>query len=488
LSDEAVAYNELGLALKGQRRWTEAIASFQEALRIRADFPEAHNNLGVTFKDRGNMAEAEESLRHALALNPDFVEAHNNLGTILESAGKLEEAAACYHQALRCKPDFAEAHNNLGVVLNKQSKYAEAMAHYQRALQLKPDYSDAHHNVGTLLVDQGKLPEGLASYERALQLNPEDAEAHLGRAQAWLQLGDFERGFPEFEWRWRRSVFPPRPFSQPLWDGSSLAGCTILLHAEQGLGDTLQFIRYAPLVKQRGGWVIVECQDVLAPLLATCPGIDQVIVRGSPLPYFHTHAPLVSLPRILKTTLDTIPADVPYLWADPQMTEHWRQVMGASGSFKVGIAWQGNPGHTNDRNRSVSLARFEPLARLDGVRLFSLQKGPGTEQLAEVKEHLSIQDLGSQIQTFQDTAAALENLDLVITIDSAVAHCAGALGLPVWVLVPFAADWRWLMHGEDNPWYPSVRLFRQPAPGDWDSVIARTVQELSKYLAVSKVH
>jgi tetratricopeptide (TPR) repeat protein len=483
LSDEAVAHNELGLALKAQRRWTEAIASFQEAVRIRTDFPEAYNNLGVTFKDRGNLAEAEESLRHALALNPDFVEANNNLGTVLESIGKLEEAIACYHHALRCKPDFAEAHNNLGVVLNKQSKYAEAMAHYQRALELKPDYPDAHHNLGTLLVDQGRLEEGLASYERAIQLNPEDAEAHLGRAQAWLQRGDFERGFPEFEWRWRRSVFPPRPFAQPIWDGSSLAGRTILLHAEQGLGDTLQFIRYTPLVKQRGGRVIVECQEVLLPLLATCPGIDQLVTHGSPLPSFDTHAPLVSLARILQTTLDSIPADVPYLSADPDLTQRSQKLLGATEGFKIGIAWQGNPGHTNDRNRSVRLNRFELLARLDGVRLFSLQKGPGTEQLAEGAEHFSIPDLGSQFQTFQDTAAALVNLDLIITVDSAVAHCAGALGLPAWVLLPFAADWRWLMDRQDNPWYPSLRLFRQPRPGDWDSVFARVVEELARQLA-----
>jgi tetratricopeptide (TPR) repeat protein len=486
LSDEAVAYNELGLALKAQGRWTEAITSFQEALRIRADFPEAYNNLGVTFKDRGNLAEADESLRQALELKTDFMEANNNLGTVLESVGKLEEASACYEQALRCKPDFAEAHNNLGVVLNKQSHYAEAMAHYQEALKLKPDYADAHHNVGTLLVDQGKLEEGLASYDRAIQLNPDDAEAHLGRAQAWLQLGDFERGFPEFEWRWRRSVFPPRPFPQPVWDGSSLAGRTILLHAEQGFGDTLQFIRYAPLVKQRGGWVIVECQETLAPLLATCPGIDQLIVHGSPLPYFHTHAPLVSLPRILQTTLESIPAEVPYVSADPELIEHWRKAVDPTAGFRIGIAWQGNPGHTNDRNRSVRLAQFEPLAGLDGVRLFSLQKGPGTEQLTEVRERFSIEDLASQFQSFQDTAAALKNLDLVITVDSAVAHCAGALAVPVWVLLPFAADWRWFMDREDNPWYPSMRLFRQPEPGNWDSVFVRVVQDLSRQLAMPR--
>lgn len=504
LSDDPAAYNELGLALKTQGRLTEAIASFEEALQAHPDFAEAHNNLAVAFKERGNWDEAVASLRQALALNPDFVEAYNNLGTMLESVGNLDEASACYQQALNRKPDFAEAHNNLAIILNKQGKYTEAWTHYQRALTLKPDYPDAHHNLGTLLVDQGNLSEGVASYERALQLKPDYVEAHLGRAQAWLQMGDWERGWPEFEWRWWRKSFPPRPFQQPMWDGSPLDGRTILLHAEQGLGDTLQFIRYAPLVKQRGGFVIVECQPSLLPLLATCAGIDQLVASGSALPYFDVHAPLVSLPGILRTTLETVPAEVPYLFADPERVEHWRQAFApipsqaalssssgeegnVKGTFTIGIAWQGNPGHTNDRQRSVLLASFEPLARFDGVRLFSLQKGPGTEQLAAAKERLSLPDLGSQFHTFQDTAAALVNLDLVITVDSAVAHCAGAVGVPVWVLIPYAADWRWLLDREDSPWYPTMRLFRQKEPGNWDGVFDSLVVELAELLAKEAV-
>jgi tetratricopeptide (TPR) repeat protein len=476
--DSAAAYNDLGLVLKSQGRLTEAIASFQEALQHRPDFAEAHNNLGVTFKERGNTAEATASLRQALALKPGLVEASNNLGTILESMGNLDEASAYYHQALRGRPDFAEVHNNLGVVLNKQGKHQEALDHYHRALQLKPDYGDAHHNLGTVLVDLGRLSEGVASYERALKLKPDYVEAHLGRAQAWLQMGDFERGWPEFEWRWRRKEFPPRPFAQPLWDGSPLAGRTILLHAEQGFGDTLQFIRFTPLVKQRGGHVIVECQDVLLPLLATGPGIDRIVARESALPPFDTHAPLVSLPRILRTTLAAVPAEVPYLAADPGSLERWRPAVGSDQAFKIGIAWQGNPGHSNDRNRSVPLVHFEPLAQVDGVRLLSLQKGPGSEQLAGAAERFAVTDLASQFQTFQDTAGVLKNLDLVVTVDSAVAHCAGALGVPVWVLLPFAADWRWLLHREDNPWYPTMRLFRQKEPCQWAEVFARIAAEV----------
>src|SRR5262249_27414826 len=233
----------------------------------------------------------------------------------------------------------------------------------QSALNLKPHYAEAYHNLGNLLTDQGQPLEGIANYQRALELMPDRAEIHFGRAQAWLRMGDFEQGWPEFEWRWQRKDFPLRPFSQPLWDGSPLSGRTILLHAEQGLGDTLQFIRYAPLVKRYGGRVIVECQETLLSLLVTCRGIDGLLPKGSVLPHFDTHAPLLSLPRILGTTLTTVPAEVPYLFAQPEAMERWRVELGPVPAFKVGIAWQGNPAHVNDYHRSVSLARFEPLAR-----------------------------------------------------------------------------------------------------------------------------
>jgi hypothetical protein len=342
------------------------------------------------------------------------------------------------------------------------------------------------------VADQGQITQGIAGYERAIQLNPDYAESHFGLAQLWLKTGDFTRGWRELEWRWRRREFPPRPFAQPIWDGSPLAGRTILLHAEQGLGDTIHFVRYAPLVKQYGGYVIVECQEPLVPLLSTCPGVDQSIAKDSPLPWFDVHAPLLTLPAILGTRLDTIPAKVPYLFADPDLVETWRQAIdrvepplttppsadSPLTQTKVGIAWQGNPAFPNDRRRSIGLALFEPLARLKNVRLFSLQKGPGTDQLAAAAESFPIYDLGSRFRTFQDTAGALLNLDLVISVDSAVAHCGGALGVPTWVLLPYAPDWRWLLNRKDSPWYPTVRLFRQAKPGDWKSVVERLVGEL----------
>jgi hypothetical protein len=271
------------------------------------------------------------------------------------------------------------------------------------------------------------------------------------------------------------------PFGQPAWDGSPLGGRTILLHAEQGLGDTLQFIRYAPLVQQRGGTVLVQSPAPLARLLARCPGVDRLVAPGpAPTEAFDVHAPLLGLPGLLGTSLATVPARVPYLFADAELTAHWRQQLGAIGGFTIGIAWQGNPRHPRDRDRSIPLLQFAPLAGIEGVRLLSLQKGPGRDQLAALAGRFPVTDLSHGLDDFLDTAAVLMNLDLVITADTALAHLAGALGVPVWVALPFAPDWRWLLGRENNPWYPTMRLFRQAQRGNWESVFDRIVSEVSQ--------
>ncbi len=475
-------HNNLGRALNDQGQLAEAAAHYQEALRLKPDFAEAHNNLGTVLQGQGRLAEAAAQYQEALRLKPDYAKAHYNLGSALQDQGQLAEAVAQYKEALRLKPDYAEAHNNLGIALQDQGQLAEAVAQYQEALRLKPDYAEAHLNLGNALKDQGQLTEAVAQYQEALRLKPDYAEAHWNRAMAWLLAGDFERGWPEFQWRWQCKdlISSKRSFSQPLWDGSSLAGRTILLHAEQGLGDTIQFIRYAPLVKRRGGTVVLECQPALLPLLQSCAGVDRLLAQGSSLPPFDVHAPLLSLPGILETTLSTIPAEAPYLFADANLDEHWRQELSHLQGFKIGIAWQGNPIHKKDKQRSIPLSVFEPLARLEGVRLFSLQKGTGSEELAQNAGRIPITDLGSRLETFMDTAAVLKNLDLVVACDTAVVHLAGALGIPVWVALPFAPDCRWLLDRDDSPWYPSIRLFRQKRWGNWDEVFQRIVQALKK--------
>ncbi len=401
--------------------------------------------------------------------------------------GRLEEAVASYEQALRLKPDYAEAHNNLGIALMEQGRLEEAVASYEQALRVKPDYAEAHNNLGIALGDQGNLEEAVASYQQALRLKPNYAEAHKNLALTWLLLGNFEQGWLEYQWRWQCKEFSPPGFQQPLWDGAALQGQTILLHAEQGLGDTLQFIRYAPLVQERGGTVLMACPAPLIRLLAGCPGIDRLIPQGGSLPPFDVHAPLLSLPKILGTTLVTVPAKVPYLFADADLTTQWGRELKQFPAFKIGIGWQGSPKYRDDRSRSIPLVHFEPLARLEGVQLFSLQKGPGTEQLRALADRFPVTDLGSRLDeasgAFMDTAAVMKNLDLVITSDTAIAHLGGALGVPVWVALPLVPDWRWLLHREDSPWYPTLRLFRQTERGNWPQVFERKAAEVKKLIA-----
>jgi hypothetical protein len=301
----------------------------------------------------------------------------------------------------------------------------------------------------------------------------------MNRALAWLQMGEFALGWTEYEWRFACPEHPLPDHPQPVWDGSPLDGRPILLWTEQGLGDSIQFIRYAQVVAARGGRVILHCPRSLARILATCPGVSQLVVEGGPLPEFDCHAPLMSLPRILGTTLETIPARVPYLSAEPGLAESWSASLQSPDGFKVGIAWQGNPDHKKDRHRSFPLSRFQPLAAIPGVRLYSLQKEPGSEQLRSAGPELPVIELGPRLNDFMDTAAAVRNLDLIICPDTSLAHLAAAMGVPVWVALPFACDWRWLLHRDDTPWYPTLRLYRQRRWGDWDDVFAMIAADLA---------
>jgi hypothetical protein len=316
-----------------------------------------------------------------------------------------------------------------------------------------------------------------------VEISTEYAEAHKNRGMNLLHLGDFEHGWREFEWRWRCKDFRKRAFRKPAWDGSSLRGQRILLYTEQGIGDTFHFIRYAPLLAERGAEVILECPGGLTALLKSCPGVKKVVAHGAPLPDFDCHAPLMSLPRLLGTTVETIPASVPYLSADKALIERWRRELSTVRAFKVGIGWQGNPQNGTDYRRSIPLEQFAILANIPGVQLFGLQKGYGTDQLAKVIGDFPIIDLSGRLDLggFQVTAAAICNMDLVITSCTARAHLAGALGTPTWVALCFASEWRWLRERSDSPWYPTIRLFRQPEPGDWDTVfeqIAHALREL----------
>jgi tetratricopeptide (TPR) repeat protein len=481
--DFAKAHHNLGVALTEQGNLQEAADCLRQAQRCRPDYAPAYYGLGNVLSAQGQRDEAMEQYREALRLRPDYAEAYNNLGLALLDAGKPAEALVLLQQGVRLRPDEAEAHNNLGLALAGLGRFDEAEACYQQALRLNPRYAEAHNNLASAFKGRGRMDEALAAYQVSLWLNPDSASTHWNRALTWLQMGRFEQGWPEYEWRWRRKRMPPRPFAQPRWDGAPLGGRTILLYREQGLGDLIQFVRYAPLVQRGGGRVLVECPPPLARLFATCPGIDQVLVEGSPWPQFDVQAALLSLPALFGTSLASVPRVVPYLFPGTERVEAWRRQLGALDGFKVGVAWQGNPRHPGDLLRSFPLAQLAPLARVPGVRLVSLQRGPGSEQLLEVGERVPVTDTARDPVTagdFLDTAALMKNLDLVISTDTAVAHLAGALGLPVWVALSTVPDWRWLLKREDSPWYPTMRLFRQRNLGDWDAVFGRMATELSK--------
>jgi tetratricopeptide (TPR) repeat protein len=511
------ALTQLGIALDELHRLDEALPLLEQAAAARPDAPQAHLNLGVALAEQHRPEPAVASLRRALKLQSGYAEAHYNLGAVLGTLQRRDEAIACYRDALRLRPDYGEAYNNLGLALVETRHSAEAVVYLQQAVRLRPQapeghnnlglayadlgrfpeaegcyrdalrlnprYVEAHNNLGSTYKEQGRTAEALAGYQLALWLDPASASTHYNRSLAWLQAGDYQDGWPEYEWRWRRPTATPRSFRQPRWDGTPLAGRTILLYCEQGLGDTLQFLRYASLVQATGGTVLLECPGSLVPLLRTCPGIDRLIAEGDPLPDFDVQAPLLSLPGLLGTTSpEAVPAPIPYLAADRDRVAHWQSVLAAVPGFQVGLVWQGNPRHPWDHHRSLPLRCLEPLATVAGVHLISLQKGPGEEQLRTLAGRFPVVDLGPDFNrdggAFLDTAAVMQQLDLVVTVDTAAAHLAGALGVPVWVLLSRIADWRWLREREDTPWYPSMRLFRQRQLGDWPEVAARVADAL----------
>ncbi|HZU38671.1 MAG TPA: tetratricopeptide repeat protein, partial [Gemmataceae bacterium] len=496
----ARAHQNLGVALSQQGKPEEGMASLREAIRLRPDYAEAHYNLGNLLNEERRYDQAVTSYREALAARPDYADACNNLGVALNHLGRSGEAVVILQHAVRLRPDFAESHNNLGLAFADLGRFAEAEAAYLQTLRLNPRHADAHANLACVYQWQGRLAEAETAFQLAVWLAPDAAGLHWNRSLFWLQKGDFERGWPEYEWRWKKPTAPvygrrPRTFAQPRWDGGPLEGKRVLLYMEQGLGDMLQFIRYARLLHERGGRVLVECPAFLAPLLATCPGVDQTVAEGATLPDFDVQAPLLSLPGLCGTTLETVPAEVPYLFPPEERVMHWRERIAeyvskngdrhletrSQSPFLVGIVWQGNPHHRWDHHRSVPLEQFAPLARMPGVRLFSVQHGQGTEQL----KHTRLPIVSLEVGDFQETACIVKNLDLVVTVDTATAHLAGALGVPTWILLSVISDWRWLFERTDSPWYPTVRLFRQKRVDDWMPVFRRVAKALRR---LAKMH
>jgi tetratricopeptide (TPR) repeat protein len=487
----AAALNSRAAVLTALGRGEEALASYDRALHLAPGYVGALVNRGALLTGLDRRAEALASYERALAIEPGNAQAALGAAEELAALDRHVDALAAFDALLEREPGSAAAQFGRGNVLVALDRHAEAEASFAAAVRCQPDFPRAQGNLAGTLMILRRLDAAAAVCDQMLQQHPTDAEGHVRRAMCRLIRGDFARGWPEYEWRWQREEMlgARRDFGVPQWDGrTDLAGKTILLHAEQGLGDVLQFCRYAPLVAARAA-VVLEVQGPLVRLLRSLPGRGRIIAEGEALPQLDLHCPLLSLPLAFETTVETIPGSTPYLAAEPEAVAAWRDRLSALAGLHVGLCWSGNArrdkgrAHPTDRRRSMTLAHYAPLADVAGVSFVSLQKGEGGQKGAAVAAELpaprlAVHDWTDELDDFADTAALVEALDLVITVDTSVAHLAGALGKPVWILNRFDACWRWLTDREDSPWYPTARLFRQPAPRDWDSVIGAVAAAL----------
>jgi tetratricopeptide (TPR) repeat protein len=486
--DHAPSHRHLGALLREVGRLEEARTQGEAALRLDPADAENHHALGVTLQLLGRSADAAACQRAAIARAPGHGAAHRNLGAALKELGRLDEALAALDQAIALRPDDADAHNNRGVVLEDLGRFAEALSAVDRALALRPTYAQAHANRGAILVDLRRFAAALDSYDRCLDLAPGDIGAEWNRSLALLSLGRMREGWLLHERRWSvRGAPTPRATSRPRWTGEpgqEVAGRTILLWGEQGLGDQIQFARFAAQVAARGARVLLETDPRLAPLLDGIAGVTRVVPSDTPLPdeAFDLHCPLMSLPAALGSELSTIPADIPYLRVPEAARARWAAMLGPASRPRVGLAWSGNPAHANDARRSIPLARLNALLGAP-VEWVGLQRDLRASDRAALDALPRLRHSGAALADFADTAALCAACDLVITVDTSIAHLAGALGRPAWILLPFNADWRWLHDRDDSPWYPTATLRRQTRPGDWDDVLERVARDLAAWIA-----
>ncbi len=488
--DFAEAHYNLGIVMVALGRFDEATQAYTNAIRFNPGFAEAHYNLGNVLLQSGRLDKAMAAFRAAIRCKPDHVEAHAGLGKALGELGRPEEAAAAYATAIRIRPDYAEAYSNRGNSLRAIGRLHDAADAHRAAIRLKPGFAEAYYNLGNTLKALGRLDEAIDAYSQAIRIRPNFIEAHVNLGMERLLSGDFLRGWEDYEWRLRVTAphLRQRTYSQPQWQGEPLNGRTILLHAEQGLGDTIQFCRYTPLVAARGGRITLEVPKPLLGLLSGLDGVTQLVAAGDPIPDFDLQCSLMSLPFAFGTVLDTIPAAIPYIRPKPEKISYWQDVLGPKTRRRLGLVWNGGlrPDQpelkaVNER-RNIPLALIGQLNHLD-IDFISLQKGePAESELIALKDEIwprgNLFNAAPDIADFDDTAGLIAILDLVISVDTSTAHLAAAMGKPVWLLNRFDTCWRWLEHREDSPWYPTLRLFRQSEPGDWQGVMQRVAAAL----------
>ncbi|MDR3517690.1 MAG: tetratricopeptide repeat-containing glycosyltransferase family protein [Azospirillaceae bacterium] len=500
--DLAPVRNNLAVALRDLGRITDSLACCRAAIALKPDYAQAYNNLGTALQalnpvpatpaTTGTDA-ARTAYRRAITLIPDYAQAYNNLGNVLRESDQTEQAAAALRRAITLMPDLPEAYDNLATTTLDAGAFDTAVAICRRSTLVRPGHAESFSDLGMALQSSGHPDAALTAYRQAVTLNPENTQIHFNRATALLQAGQYREGWAEYEWRRRTAidVALARPYDQPEWTGDRLDGRTILLYTEQGFGDTLMWARFVPLVAAQGGSIVLQVYPLLARLMRGLP-VDVDVVDLSPTDrHFDTHLPLMTLPHRLGIGLDNLPATVPYLRPDPAMATAWRVRLAGLSGLKVGLVWAGAARIGNraanriDRWRSIALARLAPLAAVPGIAWVSLQMGAAAAEAGMPPAGMTLLDWTEELTDFADTAALIDALDLVITVDTAVAHLAGALGKPVWILSRYNGCWRWLNDRDDSPWYPTARLFRQPRMGDWDTVITQVRDQLD-HLALAR--
>lgn len=509
--------NEIAIDKMATADYPGALDALRRVLNLTPDSPPAHGNVALALWRCKSAPQAEIHCRRALAIDPKYIAAHRILTELLRERN-APDALAGYDRLLTLEPDNAMAHNNRGLLLNKMGRHQEADASFARALELKPDdphvrfnqlmvqpdadLAEAHAcclraleerpdnpdimtNLGIVLQFSGRYEEARRQYEQVISLAPGHFSSRFNLSLLRLLMGEFSRGWSEYEIRWDL-LETKKPSLGPEWQGEDLHGKTIMLHAEQGFGDTIQQLRYIPAVAARGARIALRIDRPLVRLAASLPGNLIITPTTARPPTFDVWCPLLSLPRILGTRIDSIPAEIPYLAVRPGIAARWQERLSHLGGLKVGLAWAGSPKHVNDFRRSVELERLQPLLDAAGASFVSLQVGARAPDVTKLPQG-TITDVSAELTDFAETAGAILNLDLIIAVDTAVVHLAGALGKPTWVMLPFSPDWRWLLDRNDSPWYPTLRLYRQPKPGDWESVIARVAADLREQVAAHGV-
>lgn len=498
LSPNPHAFFNLGTTFHMTKQYKQALLAYTKAIELQNDYPAVYINMSKLLITIKKPEAAIKPLKMALSYDPKSVEAYILLGRAYSGKGLFEKAIKTLMKALNIAPDNDSILSELANAYNITNQLEPALKLYKKLSKRSPKNANLLYNIAHTLKKMGRFEDAFIYYEKTLELQPDHKDAIFSRGLAYLINGDFEKGWSGYEWRYNNpSNGSLRTFPQPRWDGSDLHGKTILIHAEQGLGDTFQFIRYAQQAKNQGATVIAAVQKPLMQLISNCPYIDQVIAQTDTPPAFDVHASTMSMPYICKTMLDTVPNTIPYIFADEERIQHWKEQLSTDQNFKIGICWHANDSYATPAlqaiaaQRSIHVSQFAPLWNIPGVTVYSLQRVTGTDQVAELDDNHKLITFDETFDRdhgrFMDTAALVKNLDLVISIDTSMCHCAAALGTPTWTLMPNPCDWRWILGRTDTPWYPNMRLFKQPTIGDWDPVFAEVVA-LVKQIVEERKH